>query len=252
MIDLDRINLTASCTDTSHIKRVKNAGETIRGHQIMFNGIKIHKGCYYDELITPIIKSLQGFHEPQEEAVFHEVLKHIKPNSTMIELGSFWAWYSMWFQKDTRFATNIMIEPDSKNLEAGIKNFELNNMEGKFIKASIPAFDVLHYLFNENISDVAILHIDIQGAELDFIKDIQHRLDMFEYIFIGTHDDKNIHYPLLELLRDKHKLNIITEFSMDESYQCDGLIVATRNMDFPKYKVSKFNYGNKKRRYNQR
>ena len=32
----------------------------------------------------------------------------------MVELGSYWAHYSMWLRKNFPNATNIMVEPDKK------------------------------------------------------------------------------------------------------------------------------------------
>jgi hypothetical protein len=44
----------------------------------------------------------------------------------MIELGSFWAFYSLWFHAVVPLATNYMIEPVLQNLNYGRTNFELN------------------------------------------------------------------------------------------------------------------------------
>ena len=69
--------------------------------------------------MTQIIERLKGHHEPQEEKVFHEVLKAVAPGSTMIELGCYWAYYSLWFQKAVKNARNFMIEPAKAALECG-------------------------------------------------------------------------------------------------------------------------------------
>jgi hypothetical protein len=44
----------------------------------------------------------------------------------MIELGAFWSFYSMWFNKEVENAINYMVEPDSFNLGQGKRNFKLN------------------------------------------------------------------------------------------------------------------------------
>jgi hypothetical protein len=44
-----------------------------------------------------LIELCKGYHEPQEELVFHKVMKRLPPNATMIELGGYWAFYSLWF-----------------------------------------------------------------------------------------------------------------------------------------------------------
>jgi hypothetical protein len=57
---------------------------------------------------TEIVKRLWGHHEPQEEKVFHEVLKQIRPGGVMIELGAYWGYYSLWFHKNIVRATNYL------------------------------------------------------------------------------------------------------------------------------------------------
>ena len=58
--------------------------------------------------MTNIIEILKGHHEPQEEFAFFQVLEQLRRNPSpwgnprMIELGSFWAYYSMWFLKEFR------------------------------------------------------------------------------------------------------------------------------------------------------
>ena len=48
---------------------------------------------------------------------FHELLRHVPANGTMVELGSFWAYYSIWFQQQIPAARTYLIEPDPHNLE---------------------------------------------------------------------------------------------------------------------------------------
>ena len=55
----------------------------------------------------------------------------------MIELGSFWAYYSMWFAKTHPGGRNLMIEPDASNLQVGQRNFALNGLVGEFMQGSI-------------------------------------------------------------------------------------------------------------------
>ena len=181
---------------------------------------------------------LSGFHEPQEEKIFYEILKYIEPNSVMFELGSYWAAYSMWFNSEISGSKNYMVETDLSFLEVGRSNFNLNNMSGTFINGTIPRWDILEYMKSENIKKVNLLHTDIQGSELDLIKSIENNLDLFDFIFISTHDDKTIHYPILEILNKKN-MNIICEFSMEESFHVDGLIVASNNSHIEKIEVSK-------------
>jgi hypothetical protein len=65
--------------------------------QVMHNGIRVLADGYYGEWMTRLIELCSGCHEPQEERVFHEVMARIPAVATMIELGGFWAFYSLWF-----------------------------------------------------------------------------------------------------------------------------------------------------------
>jgi hypothetical protein len=146
----------------------------------MHNGIKIYLGSYYGPEFALIFLKSKGVHEPQEERVFGEVLKKIKPGSTMIELGAFWSFYSMWFNKEVENAINYMVEPDSFNLGQGKRNFKLNKLKGKFIQAfsgklssftgAIPVLSIDDIIKLNSIDFVDILHSDIQGFEYDMLQ----------------------------------------------------------------------------------
>lgn len=100
--NLARAEMTVGCHDSDAIPKVANAGrvETVDGQQIqlMHNGVRVVAGGYYGDWMTGIIERLRGHHEPQEEIVFHELLKHLPPAATMVELGGYWSYYSLWFK----------------------------------------------------------------------------------------------------------------------------------------------------------
>jgi len=104
----------------------------------------------------------------------------------MIELGAYWAYYSMWFQKVVKDAKNFMIEPVSACLECGIKNFQLNGMRGDFTQARIGQTSsekwqesgnggevgqvcVKDFVWSKGIERVGLLHSDIQGFEYEML-----------------------------------------------------------------------------------
>ncbi len=98
------MRLTVSCSDSDAIPKVERAGEVFevdgRRVQMMHNGVLVDEGCYYGDWMTEIIRCLRGHHEPQEERVFHDILRRLASSgddATMVELGSFWAYYSLWF-----------------------------------------------------------------------------------------------------------------------------------------------------------
>lgn len=244
-----RVLTTICCDDCSYLPKVENAGKIFQlesnEYQLMHNGLKILKNCYYGSWMTTLIELAQGHHEPQEEKIFHEVLKYIPPNSVMIELGSYWGFYSMWFQKEIENAQNFLIEPDPKNIEIGKLNFSLNKMNGDFTHAmvserSIPTAEFIDWDYNKHllpalclddfaqqrdIKFIHILHSDIQGAEVDMLKGCSRLIAQkrIGYFFISTH--RGVHEACLKLLEDAN-LDILVSITREESFSADGLIVA--------------------------
>ena len=122
--EIKRVEEAVSCPDSAYIPKVPDAGRVRvddkgNRHQLMHNGVVVSADGYYGEFNTRIVELLKGHHEPQEEKAFYEVLKAIPPRSTMIELGSYWAYYSLWFHKAVEGARNFMIEPAKAPLECG-------------------------------------------------------------------------------------------------------------------------------------
>jgi len=231
-----RIEDVQSCPDNLNIKRVSNAGKVVKGKQIMHNGLKIQLGSYYGPEVSRQLILNEGVHEPQEEYVFQEVLKKMKKNATMLELGAFWSFYSMWFNSEVQGAKNFMIEPDKFNMGFGIRNFKLNNMKGSFTNAFISSntrnettpmtICIDDFVNIHNINYVDILHSDIQGFELEMLKGACKLIeqDKIGYFFISTHSNK-IHYDCLNFLKNKNFI-ILTDIDLDKTFAIDGLIVA--------------------------
>jgi len=91
-----------------YINRVNNAGKIENDTVILHNGIKVTRDGYYGDF-SGILTINGGCHEPAEERMFQEVLKFIPENGTMIELGCYWAFYSIWFNKTIKNAQNYCI-----------------------------------------------------------------------------------------------------------------------------------------------
>ena len=216
--------------NNSYIPKVKNAGQIIDDYVVMHNGLKVKLGenSYYGDF-SKILLMNKGVHEPQEERVFMEVLKHIPKNSTMVELGAYWAFYSMWFQKLISGATNYMIEPDNINLNSGKNNFILNNMQGDFTLGNVGnhGIKIDEFVKVKNIHQIDILHSDIQGYELEMLQGAQKTISQgkIKLVFVSTHSQK-LHYDCLDFLK-LNNYNIIASVDFDnETYCYDGIIVA--------------------------
>jgi len=236
-----------SCNDADDIPKCSDAGKVFDQeedipYQLMHNGVKVIKDGYCAAWMTDLIYGLKGHHEPQEEKVFHEVLKYIPKKSTMIELGSYWGYYSLWFAKQITESTNYLIEPDPERLELGRKNFALNNLSASFIRGYVGtcgtdagnfrgAKQILidSFLEENNIDHLNILHSDIQGSEYEMLESAIQSIELgkIDYFFISTHSEK-IHIDCINFLK-VHSYEIVAEHSPQTSYSVDGLVVARRN-----------------------
>lgn len=245
----ERVRIALSCRDCEGIPKVPGAGDLVNDGgqklQRMHNGVLVQQGAYHGEWMTEIIRGLKGHHEPQEEKVFHAVVKELSPGATMLELGSFWAYYSMWFQHEIPNAVSIMVEPDPKKLQVGKDHFELNKFSGTFIHAFagaetsekekfvdwdgseilLPQVSVDGLMQRFQLEKLDILHADIQGAEYLMLNGAAKSLAerRIKYLFISTHGFE--HRKCLRLIR-KHGYHILAEHTVLESVSGDGLIVA--------------------------
>ena len=237
-----RIEMTISCHDCDHIPKILEGGKIFEENgqriQYMFNGLKVIAGGYYGGWMEEIIQRLRGHHEPQEEKVFSELLKLVRPDATMIELGAFWGYYSAWFGKTIPNSINYLIEPDPNRIVIGKTNFALNGLTGTFIEAmigkesktsssftcesdgsvrNIPTLSVDDLIAANKIKYVEVLHSDIQGAELDMLegclKSIHER--KIRFILISTHQtpDPLTHFKCIDFLR-KHDAHIFAAHSI--------------------------------------
>ena len=111
------------------------------GNVYLHNGNKVPlagENSYYEDFSKVLVLN-RGVHEPLEEFCFQEMLKKVTAqNPVMIELGSYWAHYSMWFKKKFPDAQCFMVEESNKGLNAGRHNFSVNNLSnGDFILSKV-------------------------------------------------------------------------------------------------------------------
>ena len=234
---LRRIDDVLQCEDRKFISPHPNAGKIVDGFLVMHNGIQIKPLSYYGFPMLRMFKLCKGVHEPQEERVFQEVLKVMPPGATMLELGSYWAFYSMWFQKTVPDAHSYMVEPEEAGLKSGKENFEINGLQGDFTRAFIgneykeisPPILIVDWILSEkNIPFLDLLHSDIQGFELQMLEGSSNSFlqGKVGYVFISTHSNQ-VHDACENKLRDYGHV-ILHSINLDDSYSEDGLIVAAR------------------------
>jgi len=228
------------CPDNAYIPRVPDAGRITGGFQRMHNGVKVLTDGYYGYPQTRLLKLNRGVHEPQEERVFGEVLKYMSPGAVMVELGAYWAFYSMWFHQVVKNAKCYLVEPDANRMNTGMANFKANGFTGEFTRAlvgrssgtdpsgeSVISVDAL--VAEKAIERIGILHADIQGAELDMLEGARESIasERVDYVFISTHSNQ-LHRACTSWL-ESSGFEIIASANQDETYSYDGLIVGRRS-----------------------
>lgn len=212
------------------INRVPDAGYVVDELLTLHNGNRIPPNCYYGDYGN-IFVSNRGVHEPLEEFVFQEMLGSIKKESpTMLELGSYWAHYSMWFKKHFPNATNILVEPGDRRLEIGRNNFALNGYSGEFIQAFVSKdqFTLDGFLRERGDLKLDVLHADIQGYEVDLLTSGETFLKqhLADYIFISTHTQAK-HTTVHNMLEAfGYRVEVSSDFNFHTT-SCDGLVFAS-------------------------
>jgi FkbM family methyltransferase len=262
--EIRRIEITISCLDSSPIPKVANAGgigvDEFGPFQLMHNGLKVTKDCYQGPWMTKVIELLDGHHEPQEEITFYKVLEILKKDSknahqkTILELGCFWGYYSMWFSKVIPDSRIVCVEPDPLHMVIGKQNFSRNRIQGHFINSQIGdknepnstficasdgverKIETLTFsgvLDRADLQTIDLVHADIQGSEIALLLDLPNVLKSkkIRFILISTHDlsitgATTTHQDALQILKENGAF-IITEHSVSESYSGDGLILAS-------------------------
>jgi len=231
--DEDRFIDVISDPNNQLIKRVKDAGSIIDDYIVMHNGIKVVKGSYYGNF-EEIFLINKGCHEPGEERMFQEVLKHIPDGGLMIELGSYWSFYTIWFNRETKNAKNYCIEPSSDNLDIGKRNCKLNNVTADFTNGFIGTdhINISDFVKEKGIKYIDMLHCDIQGYEVQMLNGIVDLLanKKVGYLFISSHSDK-LHYTCIDILKEYNYRIIASADFETETFCFDGIIVACHEDD---------------------
>ena len=253
----ERILLATRCRDADVLPKVRNAGQVVEGEggarvQIMHNGIKVLAGGYYGAWMQELIARCGGHHEPQEERVFAAILGHLPPSATMIELGGFWSFYSIWFLMSGIGRRSVVVEADPAHLEIGRTNARINGCEPEFVAAfagpepleprpfqtessgsvDLSCVSVAQLLALHGFDRLDLLHCDAQGIEFAILESCR---DLFAsgrigWLVISTHThhisgDPLTHQRCLALLRAAGA-TIAAEHDVQESFSGDGLIVA--------------------------
>jgi hypothetical protein len=214
------------------IERVPMAG-LVEGNEVfLHNGNRVPvdgEGAYYGPFSTLLIVN-RGVHEPLEEFVFQELLRSMPEAPLMIELGAYWAHYSMWLKKARRGGKAIMVEAEAPSLEAGRRNFARNGFDGEFIHAVVAQgqWEMDPFLQSRRIDKVDILHVDIQGYETQMIAGAQEALARMsvDYFIISTHAQSAHEWMKTYLAGHGYRIEVSSDID-NETTSFDGLVFAS-------------------------
>lgn len=217
------------------INRVPSSGYVdSKGLVILHNGVRVARtgrDSYYGKFSEILILN-RGVHEPLEEFAFQQLILSLPENPVMLEVGAYWAHYSMWLKLAKPNARCIMAEPDKKNLRVGMRNFKINSLgEGEFVNARIGNGKKRDKTLGQLLTDlkcetVHILHADIQGAELLLLQQSRSELESgaVQRVFISTHSSE-LHEQVLDYLGEiNFEIEVSSDFSEHTTSQ-DGLII---------------------------
>lgn len=214
------------------IHRHPLAGTVEDGLVVLHNGLRVPMtgpGAYYGDF-SDILVINRGVHEPLEEYVFQQLLGRLPVAPAMLELGAYWAHYSMWLKQKRPEAALYMVEPVLENLDAGRSNFQRNGFSGDFIQALVGRgqFEVDAFLSSRSLQHLDILHADIQGYEVEMLEGCvdslrAHRIDS---IFVSTHSQQ-LHQAVLDTLSDhRYRIEVSADFDHGTT-SFDGFVYAS-------------------------
>lgn len=221
------------------IERVPTAGYLDENRNvILHNGARVPidgDGSYYGRFSEILIIN-RGVHEPLEEYCFQELLKYLSKEDkahTMLELGAYWGHYSLWFSNVLERTHCTLVEPESKNIEAGRRNFQQNRKKAVFLQefVSSKGFTVDKFFSKDksSVSELTLLHSDIQGFEEEMLLNSEKALSerKIRYLMISTHG-KDIHENCLSIIQ-RHEYRVSVESEPNKhTTSSDGFIFAHR------------------------
>ena len=220
------------------IDRVPMAGVVTNGEICLHNGIRVPHvgdGAYFGEF-SQILVLNRGVHEPLEEFVFQELLKVLPANVVILELGAYWAHYSMWLKQQCPRSSAILVEAQDLHIQVGVDNFARNGFAGEFIQAFVGPgqFEVDAFCASRPETHINVLHVDIDLHEMDMVHGAKDRLcaQAFEYVLISTHSQQ-LHEQVESSLESfGYRIEVSCDFD-DETTSFDGFIFASAKRAMP-------------------
>jgi hypothetical protein len=214
------------------IRRVPEAGVVRDGLVCLHNGNWVPlegEGAYFGGF-SEILAINRGVHEPLEEYVFQQVVATLPAAPVMMELGSYWAHYSMWLKRVRPGSFPIMVEPLDLHMRAGMANFTRHGFAGEFIQQFVGAghLEIDAFLASRPGLRLDVLHADIDLHEVDMLQGAGLSLasKKIDRLFVSTHTQA-LHNEVVEILdRAGYRVEVSSDFD-NETTSFDGFVFAS-------------------------
>jgi FkbM family methyltransferase len=253
---LEQAKKIKSCTEFNRLKFHEKAGKIEENRQYFFDG-SFTTYPWGSEDMHQLMELVKGAGEPQEILPFLNILKSLPEDVITIELGAGWGFYSILVGKRLQKARMVLVEANPRLLEITKTNMERNGLADRSIIIHGAAFNsdgksvsFIESGYGSSIGDegdyevktvsvdgiiqqfelpkICIIHMDVQGAELEVIKGMLKSLKrrLIDYIFIGTHSN-DLHLACEATLNDLG-YDTILSLNLDQSVSGDGILVCAR------------------------
>lgn len=214
------------------IRRYPGAGIVDEGYVTLHNGHRVPlsgEGAYYGDF-SRILVFNRGVHEPLEEFAFQSLIPYLPERPVMLELGAYWAHYSMWMAQARPRAQLHLVEPDPEKLKSGQANLARNGYEGRFFREFVGrgGFSVDAHMAAQGLEWITLLHSDIQGFELEMLEGAKHALSghRISHLFVSTHSQV-LHRDVVQVLKEfGYRIEVSSDFER-HSTSFDGFAMAT-------------------------
>ena len=84
--------------------------------------------------------------------MFAEIMRYVSPGATMVGLGGYWSYYSMWILRESAGTRAVVVEPVSAHVEIGRMNARLNSCAPTFVQAFVGRYSVPSRPFRTELS----------------------------------------------------------------------------------------------------
>jgi len=158
----------------------------------------------------------------------------MKPRATMLQLGCYRGFYSMWFASTVQNPKNYLIDNIDRITRAKA-NFKLNKLNAHFIEGCIGNGSASSEITITNVDRICqengikfldILQADIQGSEHDMLETMPEMVANrnIGFIFISSHSQE-LHYGCISWL-ESNGYKILYHSVIGKSFSEEGFIVA--------------------------